>query len=138
MMSTFLCQWARKALLFIRASFGSSYLIYGHLPVCQNERRPHSNASQYVRLYIRALLPLSLLLNRRMLNYKMIYVKELFMHTEFFGSCASKFSIYPFECQWIRRGTIIQLFFPIHYHGTHSCMLQRAKNVTSRYVPANN
>jgi len=95
-MSTFF--WCWWALLFIRASFGSSYLIYSHLPVRQNERRPYSNASQCVRLYFRGLLPLSLLLNRRMLNCKMIYVKELFMHVEFFGSCASKFSIYPFEC----------------------------------------
>jgi len=84
--------------MFIGASLGSLYLIYGQLPVRQNERHPLSNAFQCVRFYVRGLLPLSLLLNSRMLNYKMIYVKELFMHTEFFGSCASKFSIYPFEC----------------------------------------
>jgi len=81
--------------LFVTVSFGSSYLIYGHLPARHNERSPHSNASQCVGLYVRGLLPLSLLLNHRMLNYKMIYVKKLFMHTEFFWEvCVKVFYIY--------------------------------------------
>jgi hypothetical protein len=90
--------FARNVLLFIRASFGYSYFIYGQLLVRHNEHCPHSNASQCIRPYVRGLLPLSLLLNSRMLNYKMIYVKEFFMHKEFFWKCASKFSIYTFEC----------------------------------------
>jgi hypothetical protein len=90
------------------------FISYLRPPACTPERAPsHSSASQCVRLYVRGLLPLSLLLNCRMLNYEMIYVKELFMHAEFFWSCASKFSIYPFWMLMVSTRNHHSAFLPL-------------------------